>query len=230
MAETQYKPLTPSERDLITFVTTHTDAWREHRDANYIDTWLEYERLWRGIWAQTDSMRASERSQIISPAIRQAIDSRQAEIEEAIFGRKDWFDIDDDVLDKQTEDIALLKRNLTEDFKKDRVKKGITQINQLAEVYGTGIGEIVVSKDKSTSPASQDIGVPGLKAVGVSEKDRFSVKLKPVSPKNFLIDPNARDLEDAMGTAIEEFVRLHTIVAGMVSGKYRQCNIACACG
>lgn len=220
-----YKPLTSLEKRLVSFVIEHTDNWRDHRDTNYLTQWQEYERLWLGKWQNSDKNRDSERSQIITPAIRQAIDSRQAEIEEAIFGRKDWFDIEDDVNDKQTDDIALIKRNLTEDFKKDKIKKSITQTNQLGEVYGTGIGELIINEADETTPASKDIGVPGIKAVGVTEKPRVSIKLKPISPKNFLIDPNALDLDDSMGVAIEEFVSLHVIVAGMSSGKYRECNI-----
>lgn len=220
-----YKAPTTLEKRLIQFVISHTDQWRDHRDTNYLTQWQEFERLWLGKWQHSDKNRDSERSQIITPAIRQAIDSRQAEIEEAIFGRKDFFDIEDDVNDKNPDDIALIKRNLIEDFKKDKIKKAITQTNQLGEVYGTGIGELIISESSENYPASKDIGVPGIKAVGVTEKPRVSIKLKPISPKNFLIDANALDLDDAMGVAIEEFVSLHTIVAGMTSGKYRECNI-----
>ena len=222
---TQGYKMTKNQQRLLQFVTSHTDLWREHRDTNYLKTWDEYERLWRGMWTGSDKNRESERSQIVTPAIRQAIDSRQAEIEEAIFGRKDWFDVDDDEQDKEKGDIALLKANLREDFKRDKIKKSITQINQLGEVYGTGIGELVIKESTKSAPASQDIGVPGLKAVGVMETERVSLRLKPVSPKNFIIDPNALDIDDAMGCAVEEFISLHTIVAGMVSGAYRKCPI-----
>lgn len=222
---TQGYKMTKNQQRLLQFVTSHIDLWREHRDTNYLKTWDEYERLWRGMWTGSDKNRESERSQIVTPAIRQAIDSRQAEIEEAIFGRKDWFDCDDDLNDKSPEDIALLKANLREDFKRDKIKKSITQINQLGEVYGTGIGELVIKESTKSAPASQDIGVPGLKAVGVMETERVSLRLKPVSPKNFIIDPNALDIDDAMGCAVEEFISLHTIIAGMVSGAYRKCPI-----
>lgn len=224
----EYAPLTSSEKRLLAFVVNHTDLWRDHRDENHLETWNEYERLWRGIWTETDKTRGSERSRLISPAIRQAIDSHQAEIEEAVFGRKDWFDIEDDVNDKQTDDIALIKRNLIEDFKKDKIKRSITQVNQLGEVYGTGIGELIIKKTQDTKPAQQNIGIEGLAAVGVSEVERVSVSLRPINPKNFLIDPNALDIDEAMGTAIEEFVSLHTIVDGMSKGTYRKCRFESA--
>jgi hypothetical protein len=85
------------QRLLQFVVTSHTDLWREHRDTNYLED-LGRVRASCGVVCglAADKNRESERSRIVTPAIRQAIDSRQAEIEEAIFGRKDWFDCDDD--------------------------------------------------------------------------------------------------------------------------------------
>ena len=118
-----------------------------------------------------------------------------------------------------------MKERLAEDFKKDKVKKGITQVNQLGEVYGTGIAEITIKEATETLPATQDLGIPGLMAVGTKENKRVSMQARPVSPKNFLIDPNATEIEEALGCAVEEFVGLHTIVKGMTDGIYRYCNL-----
>lgn len=120
---TQGYNLTTNQKRLMAFVVNHTDTWRTYRDENYLDTWNEYERLWRGLWTGSDKNRDSERSRIVTPAIRQAIDSRQAEIEEAIFGRKDWFDVDDDVNDKDPADIALLRRIFVKTSKKTRLRR-----------------------------------------------------------------------------------------------------------
>ena len=49
------------------------------------------------------------------------------------------------------------------------------------------------------------------RAVGVNIKDRVVVKLKPVLPQNFLIDPVATSVEDAYGVAIDEFVSRHSV-------------------
>ena len=139
-----YQKMTKGDLKLVQFVVNQTDMWRDHRNANYTKAWEEYERLWRGLWTESDKTRMSERSQIVTPAIRQAIESRQAEMEEAIFGRNQWFDIEPSQDPKEQQEIALLKERLAEDFKKDKVKKGITQVNQLGEVYGTGIAEITM--------------------------------------------------------------------------------------
>jgi hypothetical protein len=63
------------------------NQWRDHFESNYQEKFDEYYRLWRGIWAEEDSMRASERSRLISPALQQAVESSVAEVEEATFGR-----------------------------------------------------------------------------------------------------------------------------------------------
>ena len=78
------------------------------------------------------------------------------------------------------------------------------------------IGEIIVKTEKEYIPATQPIpGIAGTAAIGVEEKDRIAVKIKPVNPKNFLVDPNADSIEDAMGVAIEKYVSLHKIVEGI---------------
>jgi hypothetical protein len=47
----------------------------------------------------------------------------------------------------------------------------------------------------------------------------------PVNPKNFLIDPNATSIEDAMGVAVEKFVSIHKVVEGMEKGIYRKVDV-----
>jgi hypothetical protein len=37
------------------------------------------------------------------------------------------------------------------------------------------------------------------------------VKLRPVMPQNFLIDPVATSIDEALGVAIDEFVPLHQV-------------------
>jgi len=224
----QYDEPTESDKELTDWVVSHTDKWRDYRDQNYLDSWLEYERIFRGQWAAEDSTRASERSRIISPATQQAIETRHAEIMEAIFGQGEWFDIEDDIRDVNGTplDVEQLKAQLMEDFNRDKIKKAIDQIELMAEIYGTGIGEIAVKTEKEYAPATQAIpGVQGQAAIGVTEKDRTSVKLVPVNPKNFLIDPNATSLDDSMGCAIEKFVSVHKIVEGMERGIYRKVNL-----
>ena len=224
----QFEEPTEPEKELTSFVVDHVQRWRDHRDANFMDNWLEYERIFRGIWDPQDKTRESERSRITSPAPQQAIETRHAEIMEAIFGQGDFFDIEDDIKDVNGNslDVEALRAQLMEDFKKDKIKKAVDQIELMAEIYGTGIGEIVIKTEKEYIPSTQAIpGVANAAAIGVQEQDRVAIKLKPVNPKNFLIDPNADSIEDAMGVAIEKYVSIHKIVEGMEKGIYKKVDI-----
>jgi hypothetical protein len=218
--------VTESDKEIVSFVTHHTDLWRNHRDVNYTKDWEEYERLWRGIWAAEDKMRDSERSRIVTPALQQAIESKQAEISEAVFGRGEFFDIVDDRNDQDKNDMLLIRNQMHEDFKQTKIKRSIDEIVLLGELYGTGIGEIVVEEKKVLSPATQPIPGTDVAAIGVQETKKFLVGLNPVNPRNFLIEPNARSVEDSLGVAIEEYMSFHTIVKGMEDGVYRKCDIA----
>lgn len=218
--------VTESDKEIVSFVSYHCDLWRNHRDVNYTDQWEEYERLWRGIWAAEDKMRDSERSRIITPALQQAIESKQAEISEAVFGRGEFFDIVDDRADQDKSDVVLIRNQMHEDFKKTKVKRSIDEIVLLAELYGTGIGEIVIEEKKVLAPATQPIEGTNIAAIGVQETKKFLVGLNPINPRNFLIEPNARSVEDSMGVAIEEYMSFHQIIKGMEDGVYRKCDIA----
>ena len=216
------------DKELVSFVVEHCNRWRDYRDANYMDDWNEYERIFRGIWAAEDKSRESERSRIVTPATQQAVETRHAEIMEAIFGQGDFFDIADDIRDVNGNsiDVGFVKAQLMEDFKKDKIRKSIDQIELMAEIYGTGIGEVIVKKEKEFIPATQPIpGQVGQAAIGVLERDRIAVKINPINPKNFLFDPNGTSIEECMGVAIEKYVSIHKIVQGMEAGIYRKSKI-----
>ena len=228
MEQTEFDEPTESDKELVSFVVDHCDRWRDWRNANYLPLWEEYERIFRGEWAAEDKTRDSERSRIVTPATQQAVETRHAEIMEAIFGSGDFFDIEDDIQDVNGNplDVEMIKAQLVEDFKKDKIRKSIDQIELLAEIYGTGIGEIVVKMEKEYIPATQPIpGQPGQAAIGVTEKPRVAVKLTPINPKNFLFDPNGTSVDDCMGVAVESYVSIHKVVQGIESGIYRKVNI-----
>ena len=222
-----YEP-TEADKDLTDFVTDHCNRWRDYRDTNFLPDWLEYERIFRGQWASEDKTRESERSRIVTPATQQAVETRHAEIMEAIFGQGEFFDIQDDIRDVNNNpiDVGILKAQLMEDFKRDKIRKSIDAIELMAEIYGTGIGEIVVKTEKQFVPSTQPIpGQMGQAAIGVVEKDRVSVKISPVNPKNFLFDPNGTSVDDCMGVAIEKYISIHKIVEGIERGIYRKVDI-----
>jgi hypothetical protein len=225
-----YEP-TEADKELTDFVTSHCDKWRDYRDTNFLPDWLEYERIFRGQWASEDKTRESERSRIVTPATQQAVETRHAEIMEAIFGQGDFFDIEDNIQDVNGNpiDVEIIKAQLTEDFKKDKIRKAIDQIELMAEIYGTGIGEIVVKTETEYIPSTRPIpNQQGQAAIGVMERDRISVKIMPVNPKNFLFDPNGTSIDDCMGVAIEKYVSIHKVVQGIERGIYRKVDIGTA--
>lgn len=227
MADAEILSLDPlmMEESLEDWVMTKCENWRDNYESNYEARFEEYYRLWRGQWDPADSDRASERSRIISPALQQAVESNVAELEEATFGRGKWFDIADDANDKDNQDIQYLRKKLTEDFDNTKVRKAVAECLINSAVFGTGIGEIVLEEIKEMAPATQPVMGGELTAVGVNITDRIVVKLKPVLPQNFLIDPVATSVEDAMGVAIDEFVSKHSVELLQEQGVYNEAYI-----
>jgi hypothetical protein len=216
------------EESLEEWVMTKCENWRDHYESNYEAKFEEYYRLWRGQWDPADSERASERSRIISPALQQAVESSVAELEEATFGRGKWFDIADDMNDQDRQDIQYLRKKLTEDFDNTKVRKAVAECLINAAVFGTGVGEIVLEEIKEMAPATQPVMGGELTAVGVNITDRIVVKLKPVLPQNFLIDPVATSIDEAMGVAIDEFVSKHSVELLQEQGVYNEAYIESA--
>jgi len=216
------------EQDLENWVITKCDSWRDHYEANYAQRFEEYYRLWRGQWSIEDRTRETERSKIITPALQQAVESSVAELEEATFGRGKWFDIKDDIHDQDSQDIEMLRKHLDQDFKKNKVRKGVAECLINAAVFGTGIAEVVLSEEKEMAPATQPVMGGELQAVGVTIRDRTCIKLRPVMPQNFLIDPVATDVDSALGCAIDEFVSSHLVEQLQESGVYRDVDIVSA--
>ena len=218
-------PTTETDKELIQYVLAHCDQWRTHRDSNYLLYWKEYERMFRGMWAADDKMRDSERSRIVTPAMQQAIESKHAEISEAVFGRGEFFDIEDDIADQDKSDIEYVRKQMHEDFKFSKIKKAIDDIILLAEIYGTGIGEIIVEEKTVMAPATRPIPGATVAAIGVEEKKQFVVGLNAINPKNFLIDPNANTVEDSLGVGIEEYMSYYDIIDGIEKQIYRKVNV-----
>jgi len=231
---------------LSSWVMTQVSEWRNHYEQNYEKTFKEYYRIWRGIYDPNDKTRASERSKIISPATSQAIESSVAEIEEATFGRGRFFDIRDDIEipnppENMTEEqaamlqaemqqkkiakmkIKYLRDKLTEDFQKQKIRQDIGEVLLNAAVFGTGIAEVVIDLQNEIKPATRSMG--GMAAQGTEEEERAVVKLKAVLPQNFLIQPEATDIESSLGVAIDEDVSPHSIKLLQEAGVYKDVTV-----
>lgn len=210
------------------WVIERCEQWRDHYRNNYDSKFEEYYRLWRGIFSVEDKTRESERSRIVSPALQQAVESSVAEVEEATFGRGKFFDIDDDIADEEPADVAFLREKLHEDFGKTKVRKAVAECLINAAVFGTGIAEVIMEEIKEMSPATQPILDGQLQAVGVNVIDRTVVRMRPVLPNNFLIDPVATSIEEALGVAIDEYVPTHTVEQLQEKGVYKDVTLTYA--
>ena len=216
------------EQSVEGWVMTKCEDWRDYYESNYEARFEEYYRLWRGQWDPADSERRSERSRIISPALQQAVESNVAELEEATFGRGKWFDVSDNLGDTNKQDVLFLRNKLTEDFEDCMVRKAVAECLINAAVFGTGIGEIVIEEMKEMAPATQPLMDGDLQAVGVNISERVKVKLRPVMPQNFLIDPVATTVEEALGVCIDEFVSRHQVELLQEQGVYRDTYVGSA--
>ena len=210
-----------TSQKLENWVMDKVERWRDHYQSNYQEKFDEYYRLWRGIWAAEDKTRESERSRLISPALQQAVESAVSEVEEATFGRGKWFDIKDDRKDQDNSDVAYLREQLSEDFQFTKTRKAVAECILNSAVFGTGMAELVIDEIQEMKPATQPIMDGAMQAVGVNIAPRVVVKLKPILPQNFLIDPVASSIEDALGVAIDEFVPKHQVDMAIQAGIYR---------
>ena len=221
----EYEDYVNEQNNAEGWIMSKCEQWRDHYESNYREKFDEYYRLWRGIWAPEDTLRHSERSRLISPALQQAVESSVAEVEEATFGRGSFFDIKDDLQDQERGDISVLKKQLAEDFAKTKVRKQVAEAILNAAVFGTGVAELVLDEQLEAAPATRPVMDGAMTAVGVEKRERFIVKVKPVLPQNFLIDPVATTIEDALGVAIDEFVPKHQVDMMINKGIYRDVQI-----
>ena len=197
------------------------ESWRTHRDTNYVQKWDEYYRLWRGIWLQEDRTRTSEKSRIIAPAMQQAIESAVAELEEATFGRGKWFDIQDDMLDENPQDAEYVRNLLQEDLEKTGCKDAICEVFLNSAIYGTGIGKIIVEQSIERTPAEVPVEGTTTTTRQLVEYPSIDVRVEPISPKEFLMDPSANTINEALGVAHEVIKPRYHVVEGILSGIYR---------
>ena len=206
---------------LEAYVLDKMQEWEDFVDANFFSNWDEYYRIWRGYWSEEDKTRQSERSRIVTPATQQAVESSTADIEEATFGHGELFDISDDPMDQDPQDIAVLRKQLDYDFRKQKIRQSCAEVLLNAAVYGTGAAEIVLEEVLEMAPATQPTMGGEMTAVGVNITPRTVVKMKPIQMKNFRIDPVATSIDEAHGCGTDEYVPAHTVKKLQEEGIYR---------
>ena len=215
-------PQTQKEMGLVSWVMDNVDRWETHRQTNYDSEWEEFERIVEGEWAAEDKTRNSERSRLISPATQQAVESTTAEIEEAVFGRGTgvWFDVSDDVADPDKEDMGLLRDILREDIEMAKMHKEMRKTFWNGCVYGTGISKLISMDETTLVPVPEVDELTGVGSTGAKEVEQFKVKLQAINPKEFVIDPSARTIDEALGCAHIMIKPRHLITSKQKSGVY----------
>ena len=205
---------------LSAWIVDRVTQWTDHRNTNYQDKWDEYYRIWRGVWAPEDKTRSSENSRLIAPASAQAVEATVAELEEAIFGREQWFDLRDDLADQDPTDVKVIRAALTEDLDRAKVKDAIVECLLNAAIYGTGIGKISV--DEGTAKKLKESPIPNTLTTDtvVYEEDEVTVRLASLTPQEFCIDPTATTIDEALGCAQVVIKPMYEIIEGINAGIY----------
>lgn len=186
--------------ELATDISGAVHRWEHSRDANHRGQWEEYYRLWMGQWSASDRERASERCKAIMPAIQQAVDSAVSEVEEAIFGRERWFDLDTD--DPATrEDEGSIGRMTADRLLQELrdAKAGISKAVLLGAVYGTGIAKLLVFER-----ADRSIGLD----------------VTPIEPLHFAIEPGAETVDESRGVAHVFYLPRNVVLERQRQGIY----------
>ena len=236
----------PVDTELTGWITYKVDNWEEARNRQHQRRWQEYYRLWRGQHGgPEDKIRQHERSKIIAPALQQSIEAGVAEMEETVFHRKRWFDLEDDVREKifaqlikenrnnidpaQIEELArdvdtrldAITSQLLEDFETRNVNKSISEILLNAALYGTGIGKISVEQKPRRVPITGSSGVTS----DIEMVDDIHVKLIPVDPNEFVIDVAAKSIEEALGAAHIYTIPKHEVVQKQDRGLWNKTDV-----
>ena len=221
------------DNELTGWVTYKVENWEKARNSQHQERWKEYYRLWRGQHAgKEDKIRSHERAKIIAPALQQSIEAGVSEMEETIFHRKRWFDLEDDVREQifeqiikenqdqlspeQLQEIAQnvdtrlgqITEQLLEDFETRRVNKAISEILLNAGLYGTGIGKITVEQKPRRIPLTGSMGT----TADIVFEDDISVNLVPVDPNEFVIDVAAKSIDSALGVAHVYTIPRHEVL------------------
>lgn len=210
--------------ELCGWVMARVVPWRDARDAEYRAKWDEYFRIWRGEWAPEDKNKKSERSKIVCPASMQAVDSTCSEIDEALFRREAWFDVDEDFDEakdpKERQPMLQARDRLLELMEEEKVPAAISRCVLIGAISGTLLGKIdVYVKDLANLQMNED----GTRAV--IHREEMRGRLCSMTPYEFVPDPTVEDPNDGLGWAHETILPRHEVKMGMKKGQYRECPL-----
>jgi hypothetical protein len=207
---------------LVSWIVERTSAWKDQRDRGYAKRWGEYWRIWRGMWQDEDKNRSSERSQLVTPALSQAIEQTVAELEEAIFSQESWFDIADDLADKEKTDAMIARDNLLEDLEVVNGPDALSEAILNGAIFGSGAVKINVHVGGEKKPVRN----PDTKRLEAKSNERVYVTIESIRPDQLIPDPSATDVQSMLGIAHEIRKPLHAVLEKIQSGAYRKAALA----
>lgn len=235
-------PLAP----LCRWIVGQTEAWRQWRDANYHEKWNRYERLWRGVWDAGDRLRQSERSQVVTPALAEAVENAAAELEEAVFGRGfNFFDVTvDEAALKLVSAMQQVQAPAGEvpglpapptASPQEQAKRLLEAVAQTRDSLKTDLQRSDFSANVVEVILYSAVFGTGFGEIVVGERDehlplysggqqKVTVPvphLRALSPRAVLVDPAARRLDDGLGVAVEERVPRHILLGMQKTGGIR---------
>lgn len=209
---------TSQANGLTSWVVNKVRKWENHRNRGYSKLWSEYWRLWRGKWNDDDKNRQSERSRLIAPALSQAIESAVSEIEEALFSRDVWFDVDNRT-DEAAKNQALVARDfLLDDFDKANVKDALSETILNGAIFGTGIVQVNVQVIKDDKPVRN----PQTQKLEAQGKERVLVTVESIRPDEFIPDPAGKNIQEMLGCAVSRQRPVHVVLERIESKMYRK--------
>ncbi len=218
-SDTQDAQTISPQQSLINWVMSRVRSWQDVRDREFKQDWEKYYLMWRCRFDNKLRSRVEERSKIVSPALMQAIDDNIAEIEDSLFSTDSLMDLIDNYGDQDTTDIMKLRELLREDMENQNVEDALKEIITSMVIYGTGIGKVVLEEQKYyemqvTNNIPQTV-----------QDSKFVVKVIPIHPEEFVIDPAARSIDDALGMAHVTIVPKHSVETKMREGVYTSMDI-----
>lgn len=204
---------------LVGWIMQRVNLWEEFRERGYGRIWAQYWRLWRGKWDTQDQNRESERSRVITPALAQAIEASVAEVEEAVFAKDVWFDIDERKTQQQQQLTALLERDqLLDDMAVVNVKGAVSESVLNAAIFGTGIVQVNVEVVNHNKPIRNS----RTQKLERSQQEHVRVTAESIRPDEFIPDPAGKTISDMLGCAVKRVKPVHAVLEKIQSGIYRK--------
>lgn len=116
---------------------------------------------------------------------------------------------------RKTEDVEHMKNLMQERFDKSDVATALSKIFLNGCIYGTGIGKVVpeVVTEKRIVEDEDGMG-------SVEERPVVYIYLEAVSPANFVIDPAASSIQEALGCAHDVDKPRHEVEQKQIEGVY----------